>query len=891
MVDQNSIVVQEFLLESFENLAGISEELTRFEKRPDDKELLNSIYRKVHTLKGSASFLGLQKLQAVAHAAENVLDLVRESKCKIHENLTDTFLKSFDACLDILKSIESTGEEGNQNFEYLIKEFEKYLHGETEIVVPTLLQDDIVESLKEFDIPQPKIETSPRKVEKVEIEEHVNHPKKEEAPVVESSDEGDSSATKVGAIADSVVRVNVKLLDKIMNVVGELVLNRNQILQFANNEDASELTRLAQQLNIITTELQTDIMTTRMQPVGSVFSKFERIVRDLSRSQRKRIKLNISGKETELDKTLLEAIRDPLTHLVRNAIDHGIEAPAARESNGKKEEGTISIKAYHEGGQVTIEISDDGNGIDPEKILNKAISKGLVSAEKASSMSKRQILNMIFLPGFSTAEQVTNISGRGVGMDVVKSNIEKIGGSVDIHSVVGEGTSFKLKIPLTLAIVPALVVQSKEETFAIPQINLMELVRLEGEDSAEKIEKLHDSEFYRLRGELIPIFRLSEHLLLENEGEELQEGDKATNIAILSAEGRVYGLIVDTILDTEEIVVKPLSRKLKDLSIYGGATIMGDGRVALIIDALGFLNHVDKGHGHKTEQHFNEQELTKSALETDEILLCSLGDRREYGVPLCLVSRLEEFDRNLVEWSGDQAIIRYRERPMPLLNLEKTMNLRGKSTLESDNPEKNISCIVVFLRNALFGLCVEEIRDIAINESAVSSQNIDREGILGTVFINEKTVTVIDVHKVVDMQKIGHNYKSAKEVVRNRGRILLVDDSVLYQRIQSEHLKDIGYEVDVVSNGREALDRLNKGNGKYDIVLTDIEMPEIDGWELVQKVRSLNSEKSKIPIIGLSGSMKSKDLDEGQRIGFNFMLDKMNQSSLDETVASLLSES
>lgn len=867
MFEQNSLVVQEFLLESFENLAGISEELTKFEKKSDDRELLNSIYRKVHTLKGSASFLGLHKLQTIAHSAENVLDLVREEQLSIDESLTDLFLKSFDACLEILKSIEQGGVEGDKDFSNIVSSFEKYLNANDNLMnINGLIADDIIMSSIPFENDKKNVEDFlPQELE-------------------------NSSLGKIGGITDSVVRVNVKLLDKIMNVVGELVLNRNQILQFANNEDASELTRLAQQLNVITTELQTDIMTTRMQPVGSILSKFERIVRDLSRSQQKRIKLIVSGKETELDKTLLEAVRDPLTHLIRNAIDHGIEDPSARSRAGKKEEGTISIKAYHEGGQVTIEVSDDGNGIDSEKILNKAIVKGLVAQEKAATLSKRQILNLIFLPGFSTAEQVTNISGRGVGMDVVKSNIEKIGGSVDIHSTAGEGTSFKLKIPLTLAIVPALVVLSENETFAIPQINLMELVRLEGEDATSKIEKLHDSEFYRLRGDLIPIFRLKDNLSLEKKKDQKKEEDEALSIAILSAEGRIYGLIVDTILDTEEIVVKPLSRKLKDLTIYGGATIMGDGRVALIIDALGFLNFVDKGQGQKTEYHFVEKELEKLNNESDEILLCRLGDKRDYGVPLCLVSRLEEFSFEDVEWSGDQAVIRYRDKAMPLFNLERTMNLKGESSLEKKNrDDNNISCIVVSLRGSLFGLCVDEIKDIAINDGLINVQTIDREGIMGTVFINEHTVTLLDVHKIIDLQKIGQNLKN-KKIHEARGRILLVDDSPLYQKIQSEHLKDIGYLVDVASNGLEAYDKIKIENTEYDLILTDMEMPVLNGWDFIKKLRSLSSSKSKIPVIGLSANMKSKDVDEGQRAGFNYMLDKMKQGSVDEIVATLINE-
>jgi two-component system, chemotaxis family, sensor kinase CheA len=462
--------------------------------------------------------------------------------------------------------------------------------------------------------------------------------------------------------------------------VGELVINRNQILQYSKSQDHAELNRFAQQLNVITTELQTDIMTTRMQPVGSVFNKFERIIRDLSRSQNKKIKLEIFGKETELDKTLLEMIKDPMTHLVRNSIDHGVELPETRIERGKNEEGVLQIKAYHEGGQVIIEINDDGNGIPPQIVLQKGIDKGIVKVEDAASLSHSQILNLIFHPGFSTAEQVTNISGRGVGMDVVKSNIEKIGGEVDVQSEEGQGTTFKLKIPLTLAIVPALVVKTGGETFAIHQKNLVELVMLE-EGQAGQIETLHGENFFRLRGELIPVVRLNTVLGMKSQKEE----NTNFKIIVLKAEGKVYGLVVDEILDTQEIVVKPLGKKLKSANIYAGATIMGDGTVALIIDAFGFYNKVEKK---KVVNEVQKETLVGESqtkvhhenADLQELLLCSLADGRLYGVPLCLINRLEEISVKKIEWSGEQPLTRYRNTSMPLINIEKILDLGVLST-------------------------------------------------------------------------------------------------------------------------------------------------------------------------------------------------------------------
>lgn len=976
MVDINSPIVKEFLIESFENLSNISEELTHFEKNSGDKELLNSIYRKVHTLKGSASFLGLKKLQEITHVSENLLDKVRDSKLKVTPGLVDTLLDSFDTCLKILNSIESTGEEGTDSFSDLLnklntldrdgeissdvkvpnivlntkkdlvvekkeslvsKKIEKETQNNHKSENPTSAEADGLDALSAlselesqiFDRNKRKTETkssgtaaskpveinsannpvkipvkdaeksAPKVIEKIQ-DAAAEKTKKIEVSLQEnnsvdknllnnlkekynnSSDEKqenekvkikaeESQTTSSSNLIDSVVRVNVGLLDKIMNIVGELVLNRNQILQYANNDASPELSRLAHQLNTITTELQTDIMTTRMQPVGSVLSKFERVVRDIARQQEKNIRLTISGKETELDKTLLEAIRDPLTHLIRNAVDHGIEIPNKRLEKGKSDTGTIAIRAYHEGGQVTIEISDDGNGIDPEKIINKAISKGIITPEKAKNLSKKQAFSIIFAPGFSTAEQVTNISGRGVGMDVVKSNIEKIGGSVDVSSQVGEGTVFKLKIPLTLAIVPALVVQSEGDTFAIPQISLVELVRIEEGDD-KKIELIHDSEFFRLRGSLIPVFRLNEVLKISDKPINRNEA----NIVILNAEGFVYGLVVDQILDTEEIVVKPLSKELKDLSIYGGATIMGDGSVSLIVDALGFLNTMNKTNNQKRvdQPEINEE---KNFVYNDEILLCKLADKRTYGMPLILVNRLEEFNASEIEWSGKNPLIRYRDKAMPLISLEKAIGLSQQSILETG--ADIIPAVVVTIRGHQLGLVVSEIRDIAVNTSQISTDTADRDQFVGTAYINEKTVTILDVFNIVDSLPLKKSIN-----VKKKSEILIVEDSELYLRVQRELFLEAGYHVFTAANGLEALDIMKRN--RCHAVVTDIDMPEMNGWDLLKQLK--NDAKFKdLPVIAVS-SIVERRKEDVMRAGFDFCFDKQNNFKALEVLNELL---
>lgn len=744
MSDINQKILEEFLVESFENLSSINEELTRYEKASDDKELLNAIYRKVHTLKGSASFLGFSNLEKITHVSENLLNELQEETITINSKITDILLESFDTCLEILKSIQSQGTEPEKDYTEILNKINN-LDAEAVQAPIDVIEDEVLESSlmsmtqAEETVSQPIIE----KNEKSEV-------KKQELKIAKQENvepkEKVTLPTKSTSV-DSTIRVNVSLLDKMMNVVGELVLNRNQILQYTQMADDSELTRLGHQLNVITTELQTDIMTTRMQPVGSVFSKFERIVRDLAKGQNKKISLEIIGGETELDKSLLEVIKDPMTHLIRNAADHGIELPEDRIKKGKPEAGKMIIKAYHEGGQVNIDIIDDGNGLSREKILNKALSKGILTNEEAQGISDQKVFNLIFAPGFSTAESVTNISGRGVGMDVVKSNIEKVSGKVEVLSVEGEGSTFRLKIPLTLAIVPALVVYSGGERFALPQKNLVELVMLEGEH-CQKIEKIHGNDFYRLRGELIPVFYLNQSLKLS----EREETKDSINIVFLKAEGSIYGLVVDEVRDTQEIVVKPLSTGIKIDNIFAGATLMGDGRVALILDAFGFYNMFSNKKSHTDSESLSDEQSVDLTEESFELLLCQLGDERLYGVPLCLVNRLEDFTTSHVVWSGDQALIKYRDEAMPLINIEQSLKIDNPGILDKlknkEIQDEKIYIIVVDIGSGNVGLVVDQILDIAKLNDVVDDKNSDRDGIMGTIFSSEKLVSVLDIHKL-----------------------------------------------------------------------------------------------------------------------------------------------
>ncbi|MBK7948054.1 MAG: chemotaxis protein CheW [Deltaproteobacteria bacterium] len=544
-----------------------------------------------------------------------------------------------------------------------------------------------------------------------------------------------------------------------MNLVGELVLTRNQIVQHTASDPSSTLAATSQRLNLITSDLQEGVMKTRMQPIRNVWSKFPRVVRDLTAACGKRATLVMEGEDTELDRTILEAIKDPLTHMVRNSVDHGIESVEERVAAGKPAEGTLKLRAYHEGGQVNLELIDDGHGINVDRVKEKAIERGLLTRDKAGRMSEREALQLIFLPGFSTAAKVTNVSGRGVGMDVVRTNIEKIGGTVDIQSAKGEGTTLRIKIPLTLAIIPTLLVTVDGCRFAIPQVSLIELVRLEGERARDAIEEVHGTPVYRLRGELLPLVDLRGELGLRprpaagpiatSEADETTGAELSLNIVVLQADDRQYGLIVDSVNDTEEIVVKPLSQQIRDIPVYAGATILGDGRVALILDSIGIAKraHVlDDQHGHKQARAEAAVEAP-APLRTGDIetlLLLDLDENRA-AIPLSSVARLEEIPVAEVEQSGDFLVTQYRDRIMPLVWLGRAKSRAGQRLPDSD---ERLQVIVHASGDQCVGLVVDRIHDI-VDASVVIERTTNRADTLGSAVVQGRVTDLLDIAGIV----------------------------------------------------------------------------------------------------------------------------------------------
>ena len=698
-------VIRDFLVESHENLDQLDGDLLALEEGRSSSETLGAIFRTMHTIKGTCGFLGLPKLETVAHRGENVLSLLRDGKLSVDSTITDALLRTVDSIRSILGQLEVDGSEGEHDTTALLELLERIVTAEPR---PTITAH--------------ALDTS------------------ETAPLAAANVAALGDAPGRSAVADSAIRVDVELLDHVMNLVGELVLARNQILQFAPALKDSGFANASARLNLLTTELQESVMKTRMQPIGNAWSKLPRLVRDLCHGCGKDVVLDLDGADTELDRTIIEAIRDPLTHAVRNSVDHGVESPADRVAQGKPAQGRVYVRAYHEGGQVNIEISDDGAGLDLDKIRARAVERGLVARERAAQLGDREVAHLVFLPGFSTAEKVTSVSGRGVGMDVVKTNIERIGGSVDIGSERGRGTSLRIKIPLTLAIIPALIVVSRSERFAIPQVNLLELVRLEGERARVGIERLRGTAFYRLRGNLLPLVFLHECLGLAASDDD--PGD-AVNIVVLQAGDRHFGLVVDGISDTEEIVVKPLGKELKSINTFAGATIMGDGRVALIPDVMGIAQRAGLLATGKDGVALGNEVTSEIGAEHKEALLLFTTGHARMAIPLSTVGRLEEISALRVEKSGSGPVVQYRDRILPLVDLTGRLAER-----ESDSDGAPLTMIVYEQGERSIGIVVERILD-AVEQSITIRHGAAGIGTLGSAVIQGKVTDLLDVDALV----------------------------------------------------------------------------------------------------------------------------------------------
>jgi two-component system chemotaxis sensor kinase CheA len=755
-------IVGEFLMESHENLDQIDRDLVDLEQEPNSRDLISRIFRAIHTIKGTSGFLAFSRLEKLAHAGESLLSRLRDGVQPVTPQTITTLLATIDGVRSLLTTIEENGSEGDVNVDDLITAVHAQMNAPAEAAEPAAEAAEPAAGVAPQDLDEPRrpapdpVEGQREPLGKILVDSGAAQPA-DVGSALQAQLEGDErklgtilleegkaapaavsealqQQTPKRSVADQAIRVDVDLLDNLLNMVGELVLARNQLVRGVMEIGESGLVRSAQRLGMITSELQAGIMKTRMQPIDHIWSKLPRVIRDLSQSLGKQVQLVMQGKETELDRSLLEAVKDPLTHLVRNAVDHGIEEPEKRIAAGKSPEGTLTLRAYHEGGHVAVEVADNGAGLNVERIAQKAVENGIIRPDQVATMDKRDIMALVFQPGFSTAAKVTNVSGRGVGMDVVKTNIERIGGAVSVDSTLGEGTVWRLTIPLTLAIIQALTVDCGDQRYVVPQVAVLELVFIDGQST--KIEYASGAPVYRLRGKLLPLVRLDRALGLD------VGGDQGVYIMVLQADGRRFGLVVDRVLNTEEVVVKALNSRFKDIGLYAGATILGDGKVGLILDASSLARRSHLAVDSERSNLVDASRATAGGGTGERLLVTAVGERR-VAIPLDTVTRLEEFPRDRIEHAGSREVVQYRGQILPLVRLSHLLGVYG------EEPEGDTVSVVVYSEGGRsVALVVDRIVDIAEN-STTARRDVEEDGLVGTAVIQQRVTELLDVRRAI----------------------------------------------------------------------------------------------------------------------------------------------
>jgi two-component system chemotaxis sensor kinase CheA len=898
-------LLREFLTETSEHLDIVDVELVRFEQDPNNETILRNIFRLVHTIKGTCGFLGLPRLEALAHAAETLMGKFRDGM-PVTSQAVSLILATLDRVKELLAELEANAAEPEGSDEDLIGDLERMAAEEVvataaapaqapaaaapakEVNSGTLSYQILERPLKPGEVSLDDLERAfretagpdeanaaaanpelPKAAARPPAEPVAAAAAKESAKVDKAEPAAESSE---GALAKvQTIRVNVDTLEHLMTMVSELVLTRNQLLEIARRQDDNSYKVPLQRLSHVTAELQEGVMKTRMQPIGNAWQKLPRVIRDLSAELGKKIELVMQGSETELDRQVLEVIKDPLTHMVRNSADHGIEKPIERRAVGKPERGTIRLNAYHEGGTITIEISDDGKGLDYAAIRRKAIERGIASEAEIERMSDTQIGKFIFHPGFSTAQAVTAVSGRGVGMDVVKTNIELIGGTVEIRSEPGKGTIFTIKIPLTLAIVAALIVSARDQRFAIPQVAVLELVRIKP-GSDHSIERINGTPVLRLRDRLLPIVPISKVLGLP--GAEAEAGDEG--FVVVTQVGRQrFGILVDGVFHTEEIVVKPMSSKLRHIQLFSGNTILGDGAVVLIIDPNGLARTVGSG---AEDNRFNvEEDAEQEAVddtETVTLLVFRGGGEGHKAVPLSLVTRLEEIDASKIEWVGGRPLIQYRGRLMPLVPADPNIEIKHEGT----------QALVVFSDGERsMGLIVDEIVDI-VDDTLEIELVADRSDLVGSAVIRGRATEVVNVaHYLPLAHEDWARSGPAKKGGSAARTVMLVDDSAFFREMLTPVLKAAGYKVVTAAGADEALGMLGS-HPRIDALITDVEMPGRDGFQLVEAIRAQGG-FADLPVIALSSGTTPDAVERARKLRIADFVAKFDRSGLVSALA------
>lgn len=904
-------LVAEFVTESTESLADIENQLLAIEAAGADidLDLVNTVFRGIHSIKGVAGFLGLTAINGLAHSLEDVLNRIRNQELVPNSEIVDVLLKAAD---ELSEMVAHPDDSNNVDISVHVEALKAILDGssapapasesgsedsrkESEIMeLADSTLETVEEQVTEQDTPAPAAPVSPPET---------NGSVKSAQPPASPSKNGSRTESKRSASpsVETSIRVPVSTLDHLMNLAGELVLNRNRLVQYAGNNRDSDLASLSSDIDHNTCELQEAIMQTRMQPIATSFNRFPRIVRDLSSKLGKECNLVVEGKDVEVDKSIIEAIGDPLTHLIRNSVDHGIESPAERQAADKPAAGRIRLSAYHLAGQVCIDIEDDGGGIDAERLKEKAVSKGVISERQASEMGVREALRLIFHPGFSTADKLTDVSGRGVGMDVVRTNIERIGGTVDVESEIGKGTTIHIVLPLTLAIIRSLIIGSQCRRFAIPQVNVAELVRISEKERGTRIRRINDAVVLRLRDDLIPLVELKEILGIKS-GCDVRPIDEpndepnddasddpssvefgAKNVVVLETGRSRYGIIVDQLFDSEEIVVKPLGVHLKKCPSFAGATILGDGRVALILDVTGIA---DKAKIASVDESTVSDDLQSESGDEDllRLLLFRNAPDEQFAIPMALVARIERVASSDIEHLSGRQVTQYRGGTLPLLSIEKTITASPRPDSEF------VSVVILTSGDREYGVIAPSIEDICQVPVTIDVESLHEPGVIGSQVIEGVTTRILDVAQIYHT-----NYPEAGVApVTNKtpepvgpSTILIAEDSKFFRRQVVSFLADAEYKVLEAEDGVEAWDLLRKERENIDLLVTDIEMPNMNGFELCEKVRAEQGFRD-LPIVALTSLASDEDIQRGKQCGVNEYQVKMDRDKLLNSIHRLL---
>lgn len=913
---QDDELVNEFVVESAAHLAEVEGQLLAIEAAGEDcdPELVNTVFRAVHSVKGAAGFLSLTVINSLAHSLENVLNLIRNRELIPNSNIVNALLRAADQLVSLVNNVETSNE---VDVSHLVAELEAIAIGQEDVTQIVSDHQENIEAIQEqifSEIGQPPFNNTsssfPGETEWLDQAAQISsdvqsatdsvfrETRSSEPPaaVIQSStpekrdvkkelnpmdktkakSNSDGSATKPKP-ADSIVRVNVAILDRLMNLAGELVLSRNQLISAVSQGLKEGFEAIAARVDQVTSELQETIMQTRMQPIGSVFGRFPRVVRDLSAKLGKECSLEIEGDEVEVDKTIVEAMGDPLTHLVRNSVDHGIETPDRRRAAGKSDTGTVRLRAFHQAGKVCIRIEDDGAGMDPVKLKTKAIEKGIITIEQAAMMTENESYRLIFAPGFSTAAQVTDVSGRGVGMDVVKTNIEQLGGTVDIESEVGKGSAVHITLPLTLAIVPSMIIGCSGERYAVPQANIVELVRVPEVEMQQRIGVVQGAEVLRLRGALLPLVRLDKTLGLR--AADANDRPTSANILVLETGQIRYGLLVDSLFDNEEIVVKPLGKHVRDLGYVAGATILGDGYVALILDVMGIAMKCNlrsiEANNNKLEDVVNHSD------EVHRLLLFTNHETELFAVPMAMVARIERVNSSEISAVGSQNLLIYRGQSLPILRLEQNITARAP-----DETAEKVFVVVFRVQDREIGLVAPALRDIRDIQMKIDAKTLREPGVLGTTVVDNRTTRILDPLELVRIKHsewFEEEFGASSEAPDTPTTVLLAEDSDFFRNHVTRTLESEGFKVIGAVDGRDAWDHLQVVFDEIDVIVTDIEMPRMNGLELAHAVRTTPN-LSALPIIALTSLAGDQDRQRGMEVGIDDYQIKMDPARLVDSV-------